>query len=68
MSKLTEEEINDLAYFWEDKGDLERYCYFEDLKPKIQQQFPELLKAWYDYKASVGIMNAVIKNLSNDNR
>ena len=68
MNNLTEEEINDLKYFWEDKGDLERYCHFEGLKPKIQQQFPELLKAWYDYKASIGIMNAVIKNLSNDNR
>lgn len=36
MEKLTEEQINDLQYFWEEKGDLERYCDFEKLKPQIQ--------------------------------
>jgi len=63
MEKLTEEQINDLKYFWEEKGDLERLYNFEELKPKIQEQFPELLKAWYDYKASIKIMDAVVKSL-----
>jgi len=63
MEKLTEEQISDLKYFWEEKGDIERYCDFEKLKPQIQEQLPELLKAWYDYKASIKIMDAVIKSL-----
>ena len=64
MEKLTEEQISDLKYFWEEKGDFERYCDFEKLKPQIQKQFPELLKAWYDYKASIKIMDVVVRSLS----
>lgn len=64
MEKLTEEQISYLKYFWEERGDIERYCDFEKLKPQIQEQFPELLKAWYDYKASIKIMDAVVESLS----
>jgi len=62
--KLTEQQIYDLKYFWEEKGDLERFCDFELLKPQIQEQFPELLKAWYDYRTSIKILNAVVKSLN----
>jgi hypothetical protein len=63
MEKLTDAQISLLRYFWEEKGDLERYARFEALKPQIQEQYPELLKAWYDYKASIKIMDAVVKSL-----
>ncbi len=61
--KLTEDEIRRLKYFWEEKQDIERCYDFESLKPKIQQQYPELLKAWDDYKISIRIMDAVVKSL-----
>ena len=63
MERLTDAQISLLKYFWEDKGDLERFGKFEQLKPQIQEQYPELLKAWYDYKASIKIMDAVVKSL-----
>lgn len=63
MDKLTEDQISDIKYFWEEKGDIERYCDFKKLKPQIQEEFPELLKAWYDYKASFKIMNLIINSL-----
>jgi hypothetical protein len=63
METLTEEQIILLKYLWEDRGDLDRYCDCEKLKPQIQEHLPELLKAWYDYKASIKIMNAVVKSL-----
>jgi hypothetical protein len=63
MEKLTEAQVDSLKYFWEEKGDLERYARFEALKPQILEQYPELLKAWYDYKASIKIMDAVVKSL-----
>jgi hypothetical protein len=63
MSKLTDEQKSDIRYFWEEKGDISRYCDFEELKPIIQEEYPELLKAWYDYKASIKIMDVVIKSL-----
>ena len=55
-----EEMINDVkSKFWmpQEPDD------FEKLKPQIQEKFPELLKAWYDYKASIKIMDAVVKCL-----
>lgn len=63
MEKLTEDQIQDLKYFWQEKGNLERFCDFEELKPQIQNEYPELLKAWYDYKASIQILNLVIESL-----
>lgn len=63
MEKLTEDQIQDLRYFWQEKGDLERFCDFEELKPQIQNEYPELLKAWYDYKASIQILNLVVESL-----
>lgn len=63
MKKLTEEQLNDLKYFWEFKGDLERYSSFEELKPIIQQDYPEIIKAWNDYKASIAILNLVMENV-----
>lgn len=68
MKKLTEEQISLLKYFWEEKGDIEKYHGFEKLKPQIQEQFPELLKAWQDYKASIKIMDAVVESLYMDER
>ena len=62
MSKLTSEQKDMIRYFWEEKGSLERYCDFEELKPIIQEEYPEILKAWYDYKASIKIMDAVINS------
>jgi hypothetical protein len=60
---LTEEHKSMLKYFWEEKGDIERYCDFEKLKPIIQEEYPELLKAWYDYKTSIRTMNAICNSL-----
>ena len=50
-------------YFWEYKGDLERYCNFEKLKPQIQNELPEVLKAWEDYKTSIKMLDIVMDNL-----
>jgi hypothetical protein len=63
MPQLTEEQISDIKYFWEYKGDLERYSSFEELKPLIWEQKPQIMKAWNDYKASIEILNAVIESL-----
>lgn len=58
-----QEHLSQLKYFWEEKGDLERYYAFEELRPMLQEKHPAVLKAWNDYKASIQIMDAVIKSL-----
>jgi hypothetical protein len=66
MEKLTKTDLGDLKYFWEEKGDLERLTTFEKLKPLIENEYPEILKAWNDYKTSIKIMDAVIDKLNYD--
>ena len=63
MEKLTPQQLSDIRYFWEYKGDLERLSSFESLKPKLQAEYPEILKAWNDYKASIKTLDAVISTI-----
>lgn len=63
MEKLTEEEKHSIKYFWVHEGDLERLIGFEELKPKIEAEYPEVLKAWNDYKISIKILDAVIETI-----
>ena len=63
MSKLTDNDIHDLKYFWLYKEDLERLTSFERLVPILEKEKPEVLKAWRDYKASRAILSLVMENL-----
>ena len=61
--KLTEQDLLDIQYFWQYKGDLERLSTFESLKPLLEKEKPELLKALNDYETSLSILNSVVENL-----
>ena len=61
MSKITDKQISDLRYFWEYKGDLERYSSFEDIKEDLEKEYPEIMRAWNDYKRSIFVMDATMK-------
>ncbi len=56
---MEDEMLDSLAYFWGEKGDIERWSGFD--REKIAAQYPEVLKAWDDYKASRKVMDAVIR-------
>jgi len=58
-----DEHLAMLKYFWNEKGDIERYCDFEEIIPLLQIHHPELLKVWYDYKANIKLLDIVINNL-----
>ena len=62
-NKLTEQDLNDLQYFWQEKEDLERLSTFERLIPILEKEKPEVLKAWNDYKSSKKILDIVIDSL-----
>lgn len=66
MTELEEldEVVTYCKYFWEEKGDLERCAYFTSKRGKelLQKYRPEILKAWDDYKISITMLNAVLKN------
>ena len=63
MEKLTQEQLNDLKYFWEYKEDLERYSSFNKLIPILQRDYPEIISAWNAYKGSINILNLVLENV-----
>jgi hypothetical protein len=56
-----EEAIDMLAYFWEEKGDMERWCDFD--RDYLAREFPVVLKAWEDYKISRLVLGAVVRDL-----
>ena len=60
---LTEQDLNDLQYFWQEKEDLERLSTFERLIPILEKEKPEVLKAWNDYKTSKKILDIVMDNI-----
>lgn len=57
MNKITEEELAELKYYWEEKEDLERYSEFESIKEDLQEEYSNLLKAWENYKYAKHILN-----------
>ena len=59
---LTEEDLNTLRYFWEEKEDLECWTGFD--REALATQYPEILKAWDDYKLSRRTLTAVLRGLS----
>ena len=63
MEKLTEQDLNMLKYFWQEKEDLERFIDFEKLKPLLEKEKPEVLKAWNNYKSSKKILDIIIDNI-----
>jgi hypothetical protein len=60
VTGLTEEDLNMLDYFWNQKEDLERWSSWKDRKPAIQATHPEIIKAWEDYKMARRILTAII--------
>lgn len=52
--------ISDLSYFWKEKGDITRLAGF-DIK-KVQEEFPEVLRAWNDYKHAELALSLIIEN------
>jgi len=50
-----------LAYFWEEKGDIERWNGFS--REHLAREFPAVLKAWDDYTASRLVMDAVVRDM-----
>jgi len=45
-----EDDISAITYFWQERGDLERWCGFD--RERMKQEFPAVLMAWDNYQAS----------------
>ena len=49
-----------IGYFWQEKGDLERWSSYD--REYLAREFPAVLKAWEDYKASRAVLDAVVRD------
>ena len=54
-----DEMLATIRYFWETKGDIERWSSFD--REKVAKRFPEIIKAWDDYKTAERMLSAVIR-------
>ena len=62
---ITEEDYSMLKYFWEEKGNMKRYCEYERLEPTLRKQHPELFKAIKAHKKALKRLDKIISSLSN---
>lgn len=64
MDRDRECAINMLAYWWEERGDLERWARFN--REHLAREFPAVLKAWDDYKTSRLELDAVVRDMKQE--
>lgn len=60
MDEEKEDFIRDVCYFWDQKGDLERFSGWSE--EKAQKYCPHILKAWKEYKQAEDLLNILIKD------
>ena len=65
-SKLTNDDLNMIVYFHREKGDLTRWCDWENKKDQIKVEFPELIAAHDNLIVAKRTINAIVENISND--
>ena len=61
IRKVTEDDWNMLDYFWNDKGDLTRWCDWEEFTKKPEAA--PVVKAWNDYQTAQEMMEIVIQGI-----
>ena len=62
MSDSHYTDLDMLLYFWEAKDDIERYAGWVSIQPMLAANYPEIIKAWSDYKAARAIVGAVLRD------
>ncbi len=60
---LTDSDTNMVKYFWQEKGDIERWSSWEEKLPLFIEEYPELVTVLINYKTSKKILDIVVENL-----
>jgi len=61
--KITDEDLDMVRYFWEEKGDVTRWVQWKEKLPLLRKQYPELVDAVDRYRIAVLTLSAVIKEV-----
>lgn len=62
MDEITEEDLNSIKYFWNEKGNPTCWIGWEKALPALRRQFPEIVAAWENYQTAERIVTACINN------
>lgn len=62
-NKIKNGDLRMVEYFWKYKDDPERYTGWEEILPALKEEYPQIVKAWEDYKAAKKAMDDVIEGL-----
>lgn len=63
--EVTEDDLNSMYYFHFEKGDITRWISWEERKPVIENQFPELIQAYNLMKTSESLFSLTLKDALN---
>jgi len=63
MSKLTKDNLSAIVYFHQRKGDITKWAGWEEAKPKVEKEFPELIVSMNNLKVAKIAIDQVIKNI-----
>lgn len=58
---LTNDDLWQLRWFWEDKGDFTRYCRWEEIEAELERTHPEITQARRNLIAARRTLTAVLK-------
>lgn len=61
LDTLSDEDIRMIKYFWNEKGDLERWVGWDQVKSKC----PEVVRAWETYQHTIKHLDWVVENVEN---
>jgi len=63
---ITNDNIKDVVYFVQEKGDVARLSYWDQIKKDFYQEYPEFEKAERDLRAAEKIFELVVEGISDD--
>jgi hypothetical protein len=67
FEELTEEDYRMVMYFYLEKGDVTRWCSWEDKQDLFKEKHPELLHAFKQVEIAEKTLNAVIEKICKEN-
>lgn len=63
VREYTEDDLNMIGYFYEEKDDVTRYVCWDDIKDAIFRDFPHFQKAIQDVEIANKMLDSVVHSL-----
>lgn len=63
MAAITEEDLQMVKYFWQDKGDVKRWCDWEKRLPDFERERPEIPAAVRALVVAERTLDAICESL-----